>query len=913
MKGILHAIEQHRVIALLVAAAIVITGLAFALGGTLAAKPDFTVALTAPNSYDTVEKGATAQETITGARRVVSSNSTVATAAINSGDHKIYITGVKAGLATLSIGSSAGLVMGLNYQVTDAANISAYKISNGGEVFLKDVGNTAGSPVTVTTPAGAAAAAAFQGIAWNSLQPDIATVNTAGAITARAKGSAVVVGTFTDKWGVEQNITILVVVGVPSDVMTDDKGNHWVHGDKDNIYYESDEDGNVLFPPHIIYNPDGPGGSNGGKGDQEVFKGDDEAYYIAKPGYPNIWVELDSSTGALGSSTIWGGSNFRPGGGDDRPAVHAADEDIYYISWGQNVFQSVDRYGASAGYGYKSLGQDVYIGGGEDKQPDTADDLTPILLHKDNKFYAGPFTDDDGFQYYIGDKPAAQGGNGELNTAGNGAGGHESLEATDQMYYLNANGDMDPNKPPAKPTVTGVTVDPASVSLYQGSAWQFEATVAGTNNPSQVVTWTLSGNTSMGTIIDANGMLVVALDETAKTLTVKAASALDTTKTGTAAVSIDESKPWMAKSNAKRISTGGQSFIIKDDGTLWGAGSNSRGQLGIGDTKNRYAYVPIMSDASLRFEQVSGYNHSGGHTIALSTDGRVFTFGANDYGKLGDGTTTTSKTPREIKVAGVNKFIFVASGARNSAAIAESGDLYTWGANSYGQIGNGTTSTSVKTPTKITVGTAGTKVKEVSIGDHFMAAMTEDGTLYAWGSNALGQLGNGTTTSRAAPGKVTIGSDWKVKAFSAKSYGHILAVTQSGDLYAWGRNTYGQVGNGTTAQQKTPVQVMPGSSVKFDLVAAGHDNSLAITTDGKLYTWGYNGCGLLGIGSTSSKSTPQWVSQGMTFRAISGSEATSMAVSTDGKLYCWGYNGAGQYGNGTIGNNKWIPQFIPLS
>ena len=211
--------KQKRLAALALAVAMLITGLAVGLSGTFASKPavtgDFTAAA---NSYPKIGVGQTTPYVIPGAAYASSSNPAVASvpAPLNGQPltGALNITGVSAGTAVVSVGSTMGLVMGMPVQVFDNNNIVKYQIPNGGEVFFSAPGKTAASPVTVetTTNTTSANAAAFNAIAWESLQPDVATVNASGGITSVAKGVAVILGRFTDKWGVRQ--TMIVLVGV---------------------------------------------------------------------------------------------------------------------------------------------------------------------------------------------------------------------------------------------------------------------------------------------------------------------------------------------------------------------------------------------------------------------------------------------------------------------------------------------------------------------------------------------------------------------------------------------------------------------------------------------------------------------------------------------------------------------------
>ena len=220
----------------------------------------------------------------------------------------------------------------------------------------------------------------------------------------------------------------------------------------------------------------------------------------------------------------------------------------------------------------------------------------------------------------------------------------------------------------------------------------------------------------------------------------------------------------------------------------------------------------------------------------------------------------------------------------NSGVITEDGSLYMWGDNSSGQIGNGTaTATECLVPTKIL-----NHIKSVYLSSIHSGAITEDGSLYMWGGNLNGQIGNGTTTECLVPIKILD----HVKSVSL-GHDHSGAITEEGSLYMWGMNSRGQIGNGTTTKQYVPTRILDHiKSVSLEDTYSG-----AITEDGSLYMWGGNSCGSIGNGMESDCLVPTKILDHVKSMSLEG--AHGGAITEDGSLYMWGYNSSGQIGNGT--------------
>ena len=294
-----------------------------------------------------------------------------------------------------------------------------------------------------------------------------------------------------------------------------------------------------------------------------------------------------------------------------------------------------------------------------------------------------------------------------------------------------------------------------------------------------------------------------------------------------------------------------------------------------------YDFTPTGEIAPI----AAGSNHSA----AVTKDGDLYMWGSNGGGRLGNGNRTNSYTPIKI----MKNVATVSLGGIHSAAVTKDGSLYMWGYNGSGQLGNGSTTDSY-TPIKIME-----NVTAVSLGYYHSAAVTKDGSLYMWGANYYGQLGDGSTTNSYTPVKIME----NVAAVSL-GYNHSAAITKDGSLYMWGNNNCGQLGNGSTTNRSTPVKIME----KVAAVSLGGNHSATITKDGGLYTWGDNYFGQLGNGSIKNSYTPIKI---MSNVVSSAGGSHTIALKNNGTVYNWGDNEYGQLGNGST-SSKASPVAIQI-
>jgi len=333
------------------------------------------------------------------------------------------------------------------------------------------------------------------------------------------------------------------------------------------------------------------------------------------------------------------------------------------------------------------------------------------------------------------------------------------------------------------------------------------------------------------------------------------------------------------------VAAGGQhSFALKPDGSVWAWGKNSFGQVGDNSTTPRPSPVLITLSSITRL--------SGGdtHSLARSSSNSVYAWGDNTNGRLGDGTTQARWTPVQVLTDATT----AAGGLEHSLAVKTDGTVWTWGRNNRGQLGDGSTAPERLTPAQI--GTVSGAVAVAGGGAHSLA-LKSDGTLYAWGNNDSGQLGDGSIIQRNTP--VPLNGFLGVSAVAAGN-NHSLALKSDGTVWTWGKNDYGQLGDGTTvAYRSAPVQVL---TVRGAIaIAAGSNHSLAVTADGSVWAWGWGVDGQLGDGTSSNRSTPIRLTDIGAIIGVAAGTYHSLALASDGTVWGWGHSyDGGQVGDGTI-------------
>jgi uncharacterized repeat protein (TIGR01451 family) len=341
---------------------------------------------------------------------------------------------------------------------------------------------------------------------------------------------------------------------------------------------------------------------------------------------------------------------------------------------------------------------------------------------------------------------------------------------------------------------------------------------------------------------------------------------------------------------------GNQSFAIRTDryGLAWGA--NGAGQLGDGSIQDKWVPVRIYGTLNLLAAIEGGF----AHTLALKQDGSVWSWGANNKGQLGDGTVVDHKLP--ARISGLANITKLSGGGSHSLALRSDGTVWAWGDNSSGQLGDGTNNNR-----SVPVQVQGlTNVVAIAAGYNHSLAVKNDGSVWAWGANESGQLGETPSGFRLTAAQVngisnavavTAGDGYQYFGGGPTTISFSVVVKNDGTVWTWGNNFEGQLGDGTSNNlRSTPGQVVGLSGVTT--VAAGANHVLALRNDGTVWAWGDNDNGALGDTTRTDRKTPVQVVFLTGIQAIGAGYQHSLALRQDGHVFGWGSYTYGQLGFG---------------
>jgi alpha-tubulin suppressor-like RCC1 family protein len=342
-----------------------------------------------------------------------------------------------------------------------------------------------------------------------------------------------------------------------------------------------------------------------------------------------------------------------------------------------------------------------------------------------------------------------------------------------------------------------------------------------------------------------------------------------------------------------KVAAGGQhSFAILSNGTLYAWGANYTGTLGNGFRGDRLfpTKTPVL-------DSVLSVVGGGQHSVALRNNGKVWCWGSNFYGQSGRSGTADTALP--VLVGGLSNIIGIAAGETHTLAVKNDGSVTGWGNNYDGQLGNDSSGSYFNPNPASVIGL--TDVEAVAAGRGFSLALKRDGTVFSWGANSLGVLGNGTSDASLHPTPVLNLNN--VVSIAAGEY-HAVALRGDGTVWCWGYNSAGQLGIEGIQFSSVPLQV-PGISNILG-IAAGISHTLALRSDGRILCWGTNANGQLAIDSTNASSFSPVQANGVTEAYSLAAGTHSLVAKSDGSIWGWGFNDHGQIGDGT-----WTRRFAP--
>jgi len=341
------------------------------------------------------------------------------------------------------------------------------------------------------------------------------------------------------------------------------------------------------------------------------------------------------------------------------------------------------------------------------------------------------------------------------------------------------------------------------------------------------------------------------------------------------------------------------SLAVTADGDVYSFGSGAFGQLGHGNTTQQN--TPKLIDAldGLNIVQVAA---GDAHSLAVDADGDVYSFGSGFSGQLGHGDTARQETPKLIDALDDPNIVQVAAGDFYSLAVTADGDVYSFGSGAFGQLGHDNTAQQ-DTP-KLIDALDGLNIVQVAAGDFHSLAVTDDGDVYSFGLSSDGQLGHGNTTQQNTPKLIDALDGLNIVQVAAGGF-HSLAVDADGDVYSFGSGFSGQLGHGDTARQETPKLIDALDDPNIVQVAAAGDSamgdyhSLAVTDDGDVYSFGSGAFGQLGHDTTAQQNTPKLIDtlDDPNIVQVAAGDLHSLAVDADGDVYSFGWGAFGQLGH----------------
>ena len=392
--------------------------------------------------------------------------------------------------------------------------------------------------------------------------------------------------------------------------------------------------------------------------------------------------------------------------------------------------------------------------------------------------------------------------------------------------------------------------------------------------------------TSAGSINGGSPTLTVLTDGSGQASATWNASNSPGNQTATATVSGLPPVTFNGRSTSSTTGFGRCELTTASAAYCWGY--NAFGQVGDGTTTDRA--VPTAVLGGLAFTSLA--EGSADHACGLTSGGAAYCWGFNGYGQLGDGSTTNRTAP--VAVSGGLTFTQLAVSVNATCGRTSGGALYCWGSSGYGLYGDGVQGTVHLTPTAVAAG--GTTFSSVALGQNHACAVATSGTAYCWGLGTFGELGDGSVATRSTPAAVPDG-----RTYLSLSVGdsHSCGVTNAGLGFCWGYGGAGGIGDGSASTLVPSPSAVAGGLTFTSISASGSSDTCGRTSTGQVYCWGDNSSGQVGDGTTTSRRVPTIVQGSIVYASVRIRNTTGCGRTAGGQPYCWGYNGFGQVGDGT--------------
>lgn len=335
---------------------------------------------------------------------------------------------------------------------------------------------------------------------------------------------------------------------------------------------------------------------------------------------------------------------------------------------------------------------------------------------------------------------------------------------------------------------------------------------------------------------------------------------------------------------------------IKTNGTLWCWGRDLYGALG---------NDPALADSDVPVQEATGstdwleLSAGASHNCGIRTNGTLWCWGENGNGQLGDGSGPTDQATPVQEATGATDWDKVSAGAAQTCAVKNNGTLWCWGSDSYDSLGDGGSIADSAVP--VQEATGATNWVDVDAGNWGGCGLQSDNTLWCWGYNYSGRIGDGTETQRSQPTQETSGNSWDSFSFG----GSVCAIDNTGQLFCWGTNYNGGLAQGYDLE--FPEYFRRASSDKWKDISIGSYSSCGVKMDDTIHCWGENWAGQLGDGTLLNRVTSAPISGGSTWKQLSFGSQHGCAIRSDDTLWCWGYGASGRLGNNSTGSENPTP------